>query len=186
MKVFDRLVAGTLFVAAGIVLMNIERFDSHKAYAQQNSPTPATIMSGSQTPTAAGILCGPGQASTSSASLYNQTGVSGNSIWKCATNDGTTYAWQAPFVAATPTILGSTASFGGAALLLGGNVTADAAVAGATVGSNCVATRADGTFLAVGLIIDCKVNTAGIATVRISAVLAGTPTAGVYNVRVIN
>jgi hypothetical protein len=188
MKVFDRLVAGTLFVVAGIVLMNIERLDSHKAYAQV-STTPATVMAGKGDPITLGMPCGVGNASATTASFFTNRniGANQNGTWRCVMNaDDATYSWLAPYVVPAATILGSTASIGGGALLLGGSVSGTATVTGATQGSNCVATRADGTLLAVGMIIDCAVTAANTATVRVSAVIAGVPTAGVYNVRVIN
>lgn len=82
--------------------------------AQQLSSTPSTIMAGPNTPAAAGITCDQGKASSASSSLYNQTGIAGNSIWKCATTDGVTYAWQAPFTA------GNQLFYGPSGVLTGG------------------------------------------------------------------
>lgn len=133
---------------------------------------PAPMLYGNNDPVTLGYPC---DASHLGIPFYNMSASIARPIWIC---NGTNW------LQAQAAILGSTASFGGALILLGGTVTSTATVTGAPVGSNCSATRADGTFLAVGLVIDCAVSTAGIATVRISAIIAGTPTAGIYNVRV--
>jgi hypothetical protein len=184
----DRVVA--LIIGAGVFGGSGAYLSSHatRHVQAQVSSSPATIPAGIGSPTANGLACSSGMASSTSASLWVDRSIPSNqnAIYRCVLNtDNTTYAWQAPFTVATPSILGATASFGGAFLAIGGSVSNTAAVAGATVGSNCTATRADGTLLPVGLVIDCGVSTPGIATVRISAPLAGTPPGGVYNVRII-
>jgi len=179
-----RRIAAALFCAS-IVMLSVGLMRDHHAYAQQNSPTPATILAGPLTPTAAGLVCGPGMASVSSSSLYNMTGLTGNTLFKCATSDGITYAWQAPYVAATPTILGTTATIGGSLMALNSSVTGTGTVTGATVGQNCLATPSDGTFPPAGIQVACAISASNTATVRLTALISATPAAVVYNIRVL-
>lgn len=164
-------------------LIAVAAFASIAAQAQVSS-TPATILAGVGTPASNSLPCNIGFASTTSTSFYDQRDITtGNSIWKCKLlPDNVTYAWQAPFN--TP-IIGTTVSIGGSLILLGGNVTGTGTVTGAVVGSNCIATPSNGSFLPVGIAIDCTILTANTATVRLSAIIAGTPSALTYNVRVI-
>lgn len=159
---------------------------SLSAYGQNTAVLPATIMSGMGTPSSNSIACNAGVANTNTGSLYIQRDITiGNAIWKCVLlPDGVTYSWVAPFV--SPVIgAGTTVSIGGSLLILNGTVSGTATVTGAVVGSNCVATRSDGSLPIAGMIIDCAVSTANTVTVRLTALIAGTPSATTYNVRVI-
>lgn len=85
-------------------------------------------------------------------------------------------------------LTGTTGSIGGGALLAGASATGTAAIAGATiVGRPCLASPSDGTSIAglgVGVSIGCSITASGIATVVITAGVAGTPTAKTYLVTV--
>jgi hypothetical protein len=173
-----------IFTTIAFAILLVMCRDMRAVQAQSISSVPAVIMAGIGSPASNGYPCNLGIASSTSTSLYNQRDITaGNSVWKCALGtDGVTFTWIAPF--STP-INGTTVSIGGALILLGGSVTGTGTVANAPVGSNCVATPSDGSFLPVGIAIDCAVLTSGVATVRLSAVIAGTPPAKTYNVRVI-
>jgi hypothetical protein len=78
-------------------------------------------------------------------------------------------------------ILGTTAAFGGALLAIGGYASGTASVPGATVGSACFASPADGVKIS-GTSIDCAVSTSGVATVYLNAIVSLTPTSKTYKV----
>jgi hypothetical protein len=169
-----RFIGGLAILVLAVIMLAIAH-DEHAVAAQDAT-----------TGLAAPLYFGTG-APTKTCSLTNlagvayiQTDATNGRLWICDNSVGS-WSWDHLL---SP-ILGSTASFGGALVVLGTSITSTAAVTGASVGSNCVATRADGTFLPVGLNIDCAVLTTGVATVRISALIAGTPASGTYNVRVI-
>lgn len=88
----------------------------------------------------------------------------------------------------TSPLTGTTGSIGGGALLAGASATGTAAIAGATiVGKPCLASPSDGTSLAglgVGVSIGCSITASGVATVVITAGVAGTPTAKTYLITV--
>jgi hypothetical protein len=145
--------------------------------------TPSVVLAGMGTPASNSIPCMSGNASISTGAFYLQRDATGNGIWKCVlSSDGSTYGWIAPSNNLGP-LAGST-SIGGSLLALGGTTTGTATVTGATVGSNCIATTSDGTYVA-NINISCNVATAGVATVTLQAFGAGTPAAKTYNVRVI-
>lgn len=123
-------------------------------------------------------LAYPCDASHTGLPFYNLSSGVARPLWIC---NGTTW------IQAQAAISGATTSIGGALLIAGGSVTGTATVAGATTGNNCLATPSDGSFLPVGLNIDCRVSGSGAnnVTVRISAALAGTPPALTYNIRVL-
>jgi hypothetical protein len=133
---------------------------------------PAPMLYDYGDPIALGYPC---EASRTGIPFYNMFPGTLRPIWIC---NGS--AWSQ----AAPVISGTTVSIGGAIIALGGSVIGTGQVPGATVGSNCVATPSDGSFLPAGIVIDCAVLTPGVATVRLSAVLVGTPPAKTYNVRV--
>lgn len=107
--------------------------------------------------------------------FYNMSAGIARPIWLC---NGTTW------IQAQSAISAATVSFGGALVLLGSSVSQTTSVTSSVQGNNCIATRADGTLLPVGLVLDCNVPSNGNVNVRISAIIAGTPPAGVYNIRV--
>jgi len=153
------------------------------AYSQVTVSTASVVPAGMGTPASNGLACSGGMASAATGSFYLQRDAVGNGIWKCTlASDGATYAWIAP--ANNLGILSSTASIGGAALLLGATTSGTATVTGAVVGTPCIASTSDGTFVS-GVNISCNVTAANVATVTLQAVLAGTPVAKTYNVRVI-
>lgn len=81
----------------------------------------------------------------------------------------------------------TTGSIGGGALLVGASASGTVSVAGALVGMPCIAQPSDGTdMIALGAVVSCTVTSANTATVRVLAVLALTPTAKTYVVRVLS
>jgi hypothetical protein len=84
----------------------------------------------------------------------------------------------------TPVIplTGATASMGGSPMTVGQTITATAAVAGSTTGMAVVCSPV--TYPGAGFVFDSYVSSANTVTVRLTAVVVGTPTASVYNVRV--
>jgi hypothetical protein len=85
----------------------------------------------------------------------------------------------------SPVVLsGVTGSIGGSALAAGACATGTASITGATVGEVGQAMAADGTFQA-GYVVSAGGTAAGTATVNVCAIVAGTPTAKTYNVRLL-
>lgn len=81
----------------------------------------------------------------------------------------------------------TTGSIGGGALLVGASASGTVSVAGAQIGMPCIAQPSDGTdMIAVGAIPVCIVTGANTVTVRVIAILALTPTAKTYAVRVLS
>lgn len=81
----------------------------------------------------------------------------------------------------------TTGSIGGGALLVGASASGTVSVTGAQVGMPCIAQPSDGTdMIAVGAIPVCIVTSANTVTVRVIAILALTPTAKTYVVRVLS
>lgn len=79
----------------------------------------------------------------------------------------------------------TTSSIGGGALLVGASASGNVTVTGAQVGMPCIAQPSDGTdMIAVGAIPVCIVTSANTVTVRVIAILALTPAAKTYAVRV--
>lgn len=83
-------------------------------------------------------------------------------------------------------LLGTTASIGGSALAVGASATGTATITGATTSMVCTAQPSDGTNMwSSSFVVGCTVTAANTATVNVMAIVAGTPTAKTYNVRVI-
>jgi hypothetical protein len=82
-----------------------------------------------------------------------------------------------------PMLNGATASLGGGLLAAGGCSTGTATVTGATTSMTAVATPT--TFPGNGNVWMARVSAADTVTVYLCAMVLGTPTASVYNVRVI-
>jgi len=81
---------------------------------------------------------------------------------------------------------GTTGSIGGGLLAVGASASGIATVTGATVGMVCTAQPSDGTNIyAVGANIGCTVTAANTVTVNVVAIVALTPVAKTYVVRVI-
>ncbi len=81
---------------------------------------------------------------------------------------------------------GTTGSIGGSLLTVGASASGTATVTGATVGMVCTAQPSDGTNLyALGANIGCTVTAANTVTVNVVAIVALTPVAKTYTVRVI-
>lgn len=112
-------------------------FCSSVAYSQQYG---ATIPAGIGDPRALAtpLVCTKDMASSVSTSLYDDRSITvGNSIWKCKLGtDGSTYAWQAPFL--SPVLgVSTTAQFASQSFLLSGcTTTLSVTISGATVGTN--------------------------------------------------
>ena len=87
------------------------------------------------------------------------------------------YAW--------PVAPGTTGSIGGSALTAGQEATGTASIPTATTSMTCDASPAAGCTAGAGFVQKCRVSAAGTATVSVVAVVAGTPTACLYNVRAI-
>jgi hypothetical protein len=170
----QRLLGGLAVLGLAVLLIAIARQDRGVAAQDATTGLVAPLYFGTGAPTK---TC---SATNLAGVAYVQTDATNGRLWICDNTSGS-MAWDHQL---SP-ILGATASFGGSLILLGSNVTSTATATGAVVGNNCVATRADGTFLGVGMAIDCAILAANVATVRISAIIAGTPPAGIYNVRVI-
>jgi hypothetical protein len=88
--------------------------------------------------------------------------------------------------AISSSLSGVTGSIGGGALLLGGCASGTATIAGATVGQVVLASASDGTVLGGSFQVQASVTSSNTVTVNVCAVLAGTPSAKTYNVRVIS
>jgi hypothetical protein len=83
-------------------------------------------------------------------------------------------------------LTGTTGSIGGGALLAGTTTSGTATVTGATVGMTCIAQANDGTnVVALGGQVGCTVTATNTVTVNVSALVALTPPAKTYSVRVI-
>ena len=94
--------------------------------------------------------------------------------------DGGTGAWT-PLPAAS--LSGTTGSMGGSPMTVGQTITATATVTGATTAM--VALCSPATYPGDGFDWDSYVSAADTVTARLTCVLAGTPAASVYNVRVL-
>jgi len=82
-----------------------------------------------------------------------------------------------------PVLTGTTGSIGGSALLAGACSTGTVSITGATTGMAVVATPV--TYPTAGNFWQSYVSSAGVVTVAVCAAVADTPTASVYNVRII-
>jgi hypothetical protein len=83
-------------------------------------------------------------------------------------------------------VSGTTVSIGGGALLAGACASGTATVTGAAVGMPAIATPSDGTNIpALGTSISATVTATNTVTVNVCALLALTPTAKTYSVRVL-
>jgi len=82
-----------------------------------------------------------------------------------------------------PTLSGTSASIGGGALAAGACASGTASVTGAT--TSMVATSSPNTYPGDGAVWSSQVTSANTVTVRVCAIVALTPTASTYNVRVI-
>lgn len=81
---------------------------------------------------------------------------------------------------------GTTVSIGGGALLAGACASGTATVTGAVVGMPAIATPSDGTNIpALGTSISATVTATNTVTVNVCALLALTPSAKTYSVRVL-
>lgn len=86
-------------------------------------------------------------------------------------------------VAVLPTLSGTTGSIGGSPLLAGADATGTVAVAGATTGMAVAVSPV--TYPGAGFFWEGYVSSPGTVTVAVGAVIAGTPGASAYNVRVL-
>ena len=81
---------------------------------------------------------------------------------------------------------GTTGSIGGSLLAVGASASGTVTVTGATVGMPCDAQASDGTNMsALGANVGCTVTAANTVTVNVVAIVALTPAAKTYVVRVI-
>lgn len=76
----------------------------------------------------------------------------------------------------------TTASLGGSALVAGAVATATTNVPGATIGMEVTTTPQ--TYPGAGMVWSSYVSSAGVITTQVCAVVAGTPVASLYNIRV--
>lgn len=86
-------------------------------------------------------------------------------------------------IAAYVALSGTSGSIGGGALLAGACTSGTVSITGAT--TSMVAIAAPNTYPGDGNIWSAQVTSANTVTVRVCAVIASTPTASTYNVRVI-
>lgn len=112
------------------------------------------------------------------------SGVSANLVLTSA-GGGNYVITIAPFgTSSTPPILtGTTGSIGGGALLAGACTSGTVSVTGAATSMTTIATPAS--YPGDGAMWDSYVSTAGVVTVKVCAVVALTPSASAYNVRVV-
>lgn len=82
-------------------------------------------------------------------------------------------------------LTGTSASIGGSLMVAGTPVTGTITVAGSVVGMGCLASPTSSSALITGTWVDCYVSSANTVTLRLISVLATTPAAQTYNVRVI-
>lgn len=83
---------------------------------------------------------------------------------------------------AAPALVGTTPSIGGAALLAGAAASNTVNVAGATTGMAVSVTPV--TYPGDGVVWSGYVSSPGVVTVKVTGVIAVTPVASTYNVRV--
>ena len=112
-----------------------------------------------------------------SGSVYTDS-ANGNA-WTC-----TSGAWK---LSATSGIIScTTGSIGGSLLTVGASASGTATCTGATTGMVCDAQASDGTNMpALGATPNCTVTAANVATVNVVAIVALTPAAKTYSIRVI-
>lgn len=133
---------------------------------------PAPMMYDTGDPITLGYPC---DASHMGLPYYNLASGVSRPIWLC---NGTIW------IQAQPAISAVTVSIGGSLLILNSTTSGTATATGAVPGQNCIATRSDGALPAAGTIIDCAVTAANTVTVRLTALIAATPAATTYNVRI--
>ena len=125
-----------------------------------------TVSNGSGAPAGA---CVSGSVYTDASTGYS---------WTCKSG-----AWQ--LGATSAPLTGTTGSIGGSALLAGACASGTATVTGASTGMPAIAAPSDGTNIsALGTSISATVTSSNTVTVNVCALLAVTPTAKNYNVRV--
>ncbi len=95
--------------------------------------------------------------------------------------DGTN--WWDVFPLITVPLSGTSASLGGSVMTVGQTVSVTVTVTGAT--TSMTATASPQTYPGDGFVWDAYVNAPDTVTVRLTCVLAGTPVASLYNVRVV-
>lgn len=116
--------------------------------------------------------------------------VSGLTLTFLSTYASTNYQWVISLSGgggsnALP-LSGTTGSIGGSALTAGQYLSGTANISNATTGMTCDAQPSDGTNMwQSGFVVGCTVTATNTATVTVEAVVAGTPAAKTYNVRVI-
>lgn len=93
-----------------------------------------------------------------------------------------TSAVQVNGVALLPILSGTTGSIGGGALLAGACTSGTVNITGAT--SSMVAETDPNTYPGDGAVWDAQVTSNGVVTVKVCAIIALTPGASTYNVRV--
>ena len=110
----------------------------------------------------------------------------GNLYWNTTSNALLICSALNTLQSVTPALSGTTGSIGGSLLSLGSSSSGTASISGATVGMVCVAQASDGTDMgALGVVVACTVTSAGTVTVRLIGLVAVTPAAKTYGVRVI-
>jgi hypothetical protein len=160
-------------IAAFVLAVSSIAFAQNKGTPIGTTGIPAPMLYDSGDPVSLSYPC---DASHTGVPFYNRTSGASRPIWVC---NGTNWIQALPAISAT------SVSIGGALIGLGSSVTGIASAPSALAGQNCIATPSDGTLLPVGITIDCAIITSGTATVRLSALIAGTPPAKTYNIRII-
>jgi hypothetical protein len=129
----------------------------------------------------------PGTSTQNGSGAPSGSCISGSTY----TDSSTGYAWSCKasvwVLGATSGMMsGTTVSIGGGALLAGACASGTATVTGATVGMPAIATPSDGTNIpALGTSISATVTATNTVTVNVCALLALTPAAKSYSVRVL-
>lgn len=92
--------------------------------------------------------------------------------------DGTTWNQEKSYLS------GTTGTITGTLLAVGGTDSGTVSVTGATVGMPCGGvTATDGTNPSTSVTLSCRVASAGVVTVELTAAAIGTPASKAYNVR---
>jgi len=129
----------------------------------------------------------PGTTHSNGSGAPSGSCVSGSSYVDSATGNYwtcTASAWK--LMATGAPLSGTTGSIGGSLLAVGASASGTVTVTGATVGMPCDAQASDGTNMsALGANVGCTVTAANTVTVNVVAIVALTPAAKTYVVRVI-
>lgn len=115
--------------------------------------------------------------------VVTRSGVAVTDISFGNTTDNPTYTFKGTNGGIKADLAGTTGSIGGGALAAGACTSGTVSITGAT--TSMVAVASPNTYPGDGAVWDAQVTAAGTGTVKVCAIVALTPTASTYNVRVI-